>query len=71
VRVKGLVHNLWAKKPLLENLSFINESLGTDLDKYLNEQFWKKTIPAVTKETYLLVVLFYNPKNRKHQPSKS
>ncbi|WP_426092381.1 BREX-1 system adenine-specific DNA-methyltransferase PglX [Flavobacterium sp. DSR3-2] len=41
VRVKNLVHNLWGEETLTENLNFINECLGSDLDKYLNEQFWK------------------------------
>lgn len=41
VRIKNLVHNLWGEETLTENLNFINECLGTDLDKYLNEQFWK------------------------------
>lgn len=41
VRVKNLVHNLWGEETLTENLNFINECVGTDLDKYLNEQFWK------------------------------
>jgi hypothetical protein len=41
VRIKNLVHNLWGEETLTENLNFINECVGTDLDKYLNEQFWK------------------------------
>jgi hypothetical protein len=41
VRIKNLVHNLWGEETLTENLNFINECVGSDLDKYLNEQFWK------------------------------
>lgn len=41
VRIKNLIHNLWGEATLTENLNFINECLGVDLDKYLNEQFWK------------------------------
>lgn len=41
VRIKNLIHDLWGEATLTENLNFINECLGVDLDKYLNEQFWK------------------------------
>lgn len=41
VRIKNLIHDLWGEETLTENLNFINECLTVDLDKYLNEQFWK------------------------------
>jgi hypothetical protein len=41
VRIKNLIHDLWGEDTLTENSNFINECLGTDLDKWL---------------TYLLVV---------------
>jgi hypothetical protein len=41
VRIKNLIHDIWGEETLTENLNFINECLTVDLDKYLNEQFWK------------------------------
>ena len=41
VRIKNLIHDLWGEATLTENLNFINECLGIDLDKYLSEKFWK------------------------------
>jgi hypothetical protein len=40
VRIKELVHDLWGEETLTENLNFINECLGTDLDKWLTEKLW-------------------------------
>ncbi|MEZ7500439.1 BREX-1 system adenine-specific DNA-methyltransferase PglX [Flavobacterium sp. Arc3] len=40
VRIKELVHDLWGEATLTENLNFINECLGTDLDKWLTEKLW-------------------------------
>ncbi|MEL1241688.1 BREX-1 system adenine-specific DNA-methyltransferase PglX [Flavobacterium flavipallidum] len=40
VRIKNLIHDLWGEDTLTENLNFVNECLGTDLDKWLTEKFW-------------------------------
>lgn len=40
VRIKELVHDLWDEATLTENLNFINECLGVDLDKWLTEKLW-------------------------------
>ncbi|UOK42518.1 MULTISPECIES: BREX-1 system adenine-specific DNA-methyltransferase PglX [Flavobacterium] len=40
VRIKNLIHDLWGEDTLTENLNFINECLGSDLDKWLTEKFY-------------------------------
>jgi hypothetical protein len=40
VRIKNLIHDLWGEDTLTENSNFINECLGTDLDKWLTDKFW-------------------------------
>lgn len=40
VRIKELVHDLWGEATFTENLNFINECLGVDLDKWLTEKLW-------------------------------
>lgn len=40
VRIKELVHDFWGEATLTENLNFINECLGVDLDKWLTEKLW-------------------------------
>ena len=40
VRIKNIIHDLWGETTLTENLNFVNECLGTDLDKWLTEKFY-------------------------------
>ena len=40
VRIKNLIHDIWGEASLTENLNFVNECLGTDLDKWLTEKFY-------------------------------
>jgi hypothetical protein len=40
VRIKNLIHDLWGEDTLTENSNFINECLGTDLDKWLTDKFY-------------------------------
>ncbi len=45
-RVKKFIQTVWGEDTLTENLNFINECLGEDLEKYLTKKFWndhKKT----------------------------
>jgi hypothetical protein len=45
-RVKEFIQMIWGVNTLTENLNFINECLGEDLEKYLTKKFWndhKKT----------------------------
>ena len=45
-RTKEFVRMVWSDKSFTENLNFINECLGEDLEKYLTKKFWndhKKT----------------------------
>lgn len=45
-RVKKYIQMVWGEDPLTENLNYINECLGEDLEKYLTNKFWndhKKT----------------------------
>jgi hypothetical protein len=39
-QIKNLINNLWREETLTENLNFVNECLGTDLDKWLTDKFW-------------------------------
>jgi hypothetical protein len=40
VRIKNLIHDLWGEDTLTENSNFINECLGSDLDRWLTDKFW-------------------------------
>jgi hypothetical protein len=45
-RVKEFIQMVWGENTLTENLNFINECLGENLEKYLTKNFWddhKKT----------------------------
>ena len=45
-RVKEFIQMIWGEDTLTENLNFINECLGEDLEKYFTNKFWvdhKKT----------------------------
>jgi len=39
-RVKEFIQMVWGEDTLTENLNFINECLGEDLEKYLTKKFW-------------------------------
>lgn len=43
-QVQYLVHKLWGDASQVENMNFINESLGMKLDKWMTEKFWAEHI---------------------------
>ena len=43
-QVQNLVHKLWGDASQVENMNFINESLGMTLDKWMTEKFWVEHI---------------------------
>ena len=45
-RVKDLVFNIWGEDTQVENMNFINEYLGMDLDKWMTEKFWAEHISS-------------------------
>jgi len=40
IRVKDFVLILWGEETLTENLNFINEALGMDMEKFMVSKFW-------------------------------
>lgn len=40
VRTKDLIYAIWGEESLTENINFLQECLGMDLDKWLREKFW-------------------------------
>ena len=46
-RVKAFILLVWGEASLTENLNFINECLGEDMEKYLTKKFWD-----IHKKTY-------------------
>ena len=45
--INEFIQIVWGDESLTENLNFINESLGEDLEKYISKKFW-----ADHKRTY-------------------
>lgn len=43
-RVQDLVHKLWGDKSQVENMNFINDCLGMELEKWMTEKFWAEHI---------------------------
>lgn len=40
LRTKDLIHTIWGEDTLTDNINFLHDCLGMDLNKWLTEKFW-------------------------------
>lgn len=56
VRTKDVIHAICGENTLTDNINFLHDCLGMDLNKWLTEKFWGYHTSTYIKKVHLLVV---------------